>query len=110
MRWITRSIPFFYKPVKVSTNLLKALLLEEKTLNPNSRYQFYFNFDGINFSFIGKPIEIKDKEITLMIEESHIELRRYPRLKIPYPDIIVKVGSLKGHLKDISLGGCRIQF
>jgi len=101
---------FFYKPIEVSTNLLKALLLEEKKLNPYKRYKFYFNLDGVNFSFIGKPVEIKDKEITLMIEESHIELRKYPRLKIPYPDIVVKIETLKGHLKDISLGGCRVQL
>ncbi len=102
---------FFYKPVGISTNLLKVHLLDDKNIDLQKDYQFYFNLDGINFAFVGRPVKREgDRELLVLIKDSRIELRRYPRLKIPFDDLIVEIDGLKGVLRDVSLGGCRLEL
>ena len=102
---------FFYKPITIGINTLKAKILDEHPIDFEKYYQFYLNLDGINFSFIGKPLEKNSQnEITFLIKESRIELRRYPRLKTERLNIPVEIQHLSGRLVDISLGGCRIRF
>jgi hypothetical protein len=102
---------FFYKPLKITTNLLTVELLEDFDFNPDKEYQFHFTLDGTTFALIGKPMKILDRNrATFFIKESSIELRRYPRIYLNDRDIKVRIGYLLGYLKDISLGGCRIAF
>jgi len=102
---------FFYKPIKVSTNLLKAKILYGYKIDFEKLYQFYLNLEGLNFSFIGKPIrESSPQEILFLIKESRIELRKYPRIKTEMLGIKVSSDGLQGKLMDISLGGCRVVF
>ncbi|NPB05425.1 MAG: PilZ domain-containing protein [Aquificae bacterium] len=102
---------FFYTPVSMSTNLLKVRLLEGKKVDLEKDYTFYYNRDGINFSFVGRPIKkVGEDTLLVLIKDSRIELRRYPRVKVPFDEIVVEVDGLKGFLRDISLGGCRLQF
>jgi len=102
---------FFYKPVKITTNLLTVELLEDFPLDPEKEYQFYFTLDGTNFALIGKPIKFLDNnKAVFLIKESNIELRRYPRIYLKDQEVKVKIGYLVGWLKDISLGGCRVAF
>jgi hypothetical protein len=102
---------FFYRPIRLTTNLLKAKILNDYKIDFDKTYQFYLNLGGLNFSFIGKPIR-RDApdEIVFLIQESRIELRKYPRLKTENLGIKVTVENLKGYLVDISLGGCKVKF
>jgi len=103
---------FFYKPIKLETNFFKISLDEnaKKRLNPNRFYQFYFNLMGTNFVLIGKPYKVEDKEALIFVKDSHIELRRFPRIDVEQVKIPVNLELLTGYLKDISLGGCKIAF
>jgi hypothetical protein len=102
---------FFYKPLKITPNLLTVELLEDYKFDPSKEYQFYFTLDGTNFSLIGKPVKIIDRnKAVFLIKDSSIELRRYPRIYLKDKDIKVRIGYLVGYLKDISLGGCRVAF
>jgi hypothetical protein len=101
---------FFYKPIKLSTNLLTIELLDNYNLQADKEYQFYFNIDGTNFAFLGKPIKIERNKAIFLIKDSAIELRRYPRVTVKEKSIKVKVDYFLGWLIDISLGGCRIGF
>jgi len=98
----------FYNPISIDTNTLKIRLLDDITLNPQKDYEFIFNLDGANLALVGKPIEIKGSEATILIKESRIELRRYPRIAVPNNLVMVQIDNFKGVLKDISLGGCRV--
>lgn len=102
---------FYYRPVKVTTNTLIAKILGEFKVDFSKEYQFYFTLDGINFSFIGKPVRSERKnEVTFLVKESRIELRRYPRIRVEDPNIVVVSSTLTGYLIDISLGGCKVKF
>jgi len=103
---------FFYKPIKMTPNLLTIELLEDFEFNPDKEYQFHFTLDGTNFALIGKPVKIIDKnKAEFLIRDSNIELRRYPRVYLKdEDDVKVRIGYRVGKLKDISLGGCRIAF
>jgi len=102
---------FFYRPVKVTTNLLKAKILDDYKINFDKLYQFYLNLEGLNFSFLGQPIrQSSPDEIIFLIRDSRIELRKYPRLKTENLNIKVSSEGLTGKLLDISLGGCRVGF
>ena len=102
---------FFYKPVSLKTNLLRVKILDAVCLKSDRRYIFYLNIDGVNFALIGRPLRrLSDNEWLFLIEDSRIELRRYPRLNTEHLDIKVQVDNLIGKLADISLGGCRVVF
>lgn len=102
---------FFYKPIEVGTNILKAKILDDYEIDFNKFYQFYFNSGGATFSFLTKPIEKIGKDTyAFLIKEGWIELRRYPRLKTEDLNIKVSVKGLRGKLIDFSLGGCRAKF
>ncbi len=101
---------FLYKPVKISTNLLTIELVEPFPLERDKEYQFYFRLGKNNFSLTGIPIKVEKNRAVLLIRDSSIELRRYPRVYLTTPDVKVKVNNLAGYLKDISLGGCRVHF
>jgi hypothetical protein len=102
---------FFYRPLRLTTNLLKAKILNNYKIEFDKYYQFYLKLGGLNFSFVGKPIrkEAPD-EVVFLIKESRIELRKYPRLKTENLGIRVTAEGLKGYLVDISLGGCKVRF
>ena len=102
---------FFYKPISLKTNLLRLKILDAVCLKLNKRYIFYLNIDGVNFALIGRPLKrLGDNEWLFLIEDSRIELRRYPRLNTEHLGIKVQVDNLFGKLADISLGGCRVVF
>ena len=102
---------FFYKPLDLKTNLLTVRVLNGEELNSNKKYVFYLSIDGVNFALIGKPLKrLNENDWLFLIEESKIELRRYPRLNTEILDIKVCVNQLLGKLLDISLGGCKIGF
>lgn len=102
---------FFYRPIKVTTNLLKAKILDDYKINFEKLYQFYLNLDGVNFTLLGKPIfEIFPQKFLFLIKETKIELRKYPRLKTERLGIKVSADDLQGKLIDISLGGCKVGF
>lgn len=102
---------FFYKPIEIGTNVLKAKILDDYKIDFDKSYQFYFNSGGATFSFLTKPIEkIGEDTYSFLIKEGWIELRRYPRLKTENLDIKVSVKGLRGKLVDFSLGGCRAKF
>ncbi len=98
----------FYKPLSLDTNILKIRLLDNIQLKLNQEYEFIFNLNGINLALIGKPIQVEGNNATILIRESRIELRRYPRITVPENLVKVQIDKFKGILKDISLGGCRI--
>ena len=102
---------FFYRPIKVTTNLLKVKILDDYQINFDKLYQFYLNLEGLNFTLLGKPIrKTSSQEVLFLIKESRIELRKYPRIKTESLAIKVFTGGLQGKLMDFSLGGCRIRF
>ena len=102
---------FYYKPLRITSNTLRAEILNNIKISFDKEYSFYFSVDGINFSFVGKPLEQNsERDFTFLIKESRIELRRYPRIDVDDPNIRVRVNDLEGYIKDISLGGCKVQF
>ena len=102
---------FYYQPLKITTNTIIARILDNFEVDFNKEYKFYFTLDAINFAFVAQPIKReRENEVTFLVKESRIELRRYPRIKVEDPAVKVKVGHLEGYLADISLGGCKVNF
>jgi len=102
---------FFYKPIQIGVNTLKVRILDKYNIDFNKSYQFYLNMGGANFSFFAKPLKKNSEdEVEFLIQESRIELRKYPRLKTDSLNIKVFVRTLEGTLADISLGGCKVKF
>ena len=102
---------FFYKPINIGVNTLKVKLLDKFDISFDKRYQLYLNMGGANFSFITKPLrKSSNNEVELLVQDSRIELRKYPRLKTDHLNIKVFVRTLEGILADISLGGCKVKF
>ncbi len=102
---------FFYKPINIGVNTLKVKILDNFDIDFDKSYQLYLNMGGSNFSFITKPLKkSSNNEVELLVQESRIELRKYPRLKTEHLNVKVFVRTLEGILADISLGGCKLKF
>lgn len=64
------------------------------------------------YHFIVKPLKY-DKYTSsglFLIKESHIELRKYPRIYLKEPLIETEFEGLKGFVKNLSIGGARIKL
>ncbi len=84
--------------------------MEEVELNPKKLFQFFFTLEGARFSVIGKPLRFDGRRVTFLVIDSAIELRRFPRVKVPSGLVKVRIEYYVGDLIDISLGGCRVGF
>ena len=100
---------FFYKPLKIETNFIKAKILDKGQINLEREYHLYLNIGGVNFSFLVQPLKKDNDEVVFLVKDSKIELRKYPRLKTEGLNISVSSDGIEGKLDDISLGGCRIK-
>jgi len=64
------------------------------------------------YHFIVEPLEYDKftRSGLFLIRESHIELRRYPRIYLKQPLIEAEFEGLTGFVKNISIGGARIKL
>jgi hypothetical protein len=100
---------FFYKPILIEPNIVKAQILSEHNIDFDKTYQLYLNLGGINFTLLVKPLKKVNNEVIFVVKDSKIELRKYPRLKTDSLNIEVSSDNISGKLLDISLGGCKIR-
>jgi ribosomal protein S17 len=101
---------FFYRPIEIDRNTLKIKILDGYVPDRNKLYKLHWSLDGVNFSLIGKVIELKDCNVIFVIKESKIDLRRYPRINTEHLNIKVKTNNIEAKLVDISIRGCKIKI
>jgi hypothetical protein len=102
---------FFYRLLDMEVNTLEVQLLDP-IKDKESDYIFIVPFNGIKLSLVGKLLQYdeKTKSALFLIKESDLELRKYPRIKLPPKLVKVEIDSYKGYLVNISFGGIKVQL
>jgi hypothetical protein len=102
---------FFYRLLNMEVNTLEVQLLDP-IKDKESDYIFIVPFNGIKLSLVGKLLQYdeKTKSALFLIKESDLELRKYPRIKLPSKLVKIEIDSYKGYLVNISFGGIKVQL
>jgi len=102
---------FFYRLMDLGINTLEVQLLDT-IQDKESEYLFIVPSDGINLFLVGKLLKYDErtKSALFLIKESNLELRKYPRVKLPPNLVKIELDDHTGYILDISLGGLKVQL